>query len=129
MTQTSPWWQRGTIYQVYPRSFKDSNADGVGDLHALARAERLSGGRRLLGCGSRLGCCLQQGESVGGFGGVSEAIPGEGKGKESGDGACVTKCLLHGRPPRRAAMCLLPGETNAARFVKDAVEGINLLLR
>jgi alpha-glucosidase len=30
-----PWWKRGTIYQIYPRSFQDSNDDGEGDLAGI----------------------------------------------------------------------------------------------
>ncbi len=37
MPENRDWWKRAVFYQIYPRSFMDSNADGVGDLDGINR--------------------------------------------------------------------------------------------
>src|SRR3989440_438550 len=32
-----PWWRHAVIYEIYPRSFQDSNGDGIGDLNGIAQ--------------------------------------------------------------------------------------------
>ncbi len=34
---THKWWQNAVVYQIYPRSFQDSNNDGVGDLNGIVK--------------------------------------------------------------------------------------------
>jgi glycosidase len=36
MSNQDPWWSQAVIYQIYPRSFFDSNSDGEGDLAGIS---------------------------------------------------------------------------------------------
>jgi len=37
MNNTSPWWQQGVIYQIYPKSFQDTTGRGTGDLQGVIK--------------------------------------------------------------------------------------------
>src|SRR3984885_13299001 len=34
-TEAAPWWKHAVFYEIYPRSFADSNGDGIGDLNGI----------------------------------------------------------------------------------------------
>ncbi len=45
ISETKDWWKDGIVYQIYPRSFMDSNGDGIGDLTGvISRLDYLNDG-------------------------------------------------------------------------------------
>lgn len=49
-SENPPWWERGIVYQIYPRSYRDSTGNGVGDLPGIAGSlDHLAGTDESLG--------------------------------------------------------------------------------
>ena len=56
------WWKDAVIYQIYPRSFQDSNGDGIGDIPGIiSRLDYLAE----LGIGALWLCPVYQSPKIG----------------------------------------------------------------
>lgn len=37
---SEPWWKKAVVYQIYPKSFKDTTGNGFGDLRGVITSKR-----------------------------------------------------------------------------------------
>ena len=66
--ETRAWWKSAVVYQIYPRSFADSDGDGVGDLRGIIEhLDHLNGAPGSLGVDALFleTCYLDEPESYG----------------------------------------------------------------
>lgn len=47
------WWQKSVVYEIYVRSFKDTNHDGIGDINGITEQLDYLATLGLMCCGSR----------------------------------------------------------------------------